>query len=130
MMGTIVPLAVFVLVFTGIFVAYAIGRRDASAPTQPRATHAVTSADIVIEYRAEGRASPYLQRIRVVEWMQSRHGRLYLYGLRNDGKQRMFRVDRIVSIAIPDGEVLDMQRYLVERLAVPAELCAAQIRAR
>jgi hypothetical protein len=40
----------------------------------------------------------------------------------------MFRVDRILSIANLDGEIIDTRRFLIERLAIPPNLCMAQAR--
>lgn len=39
-----------------------------------------------------------------------------------DDGLRLFRVDRLVQVATPDGEVLDMQEFLTDWLGVPPKM--------
>ncbi len=64
-----------------------------------------------------------------MQWLCARGGRLYLLGRAPDGKLLHFRVDRILSIATPDNEVLDTKRFLTERLEIPPELYVARTKA-
>ena len=130
MIATIVSCAVFVLVFGAICAAYALGRGDREIPFWFRSLSRIRRysplVEVYIEYRdAQGRKM--LPKVSIQQSLSGRSGHLYLFGFCNE-KPRFFRTDRILSIASPDGEIIDTWRFLTERLAIPPELCMAQAR--
>lgn len=121
--------AIFILVFGAVLAAYRLGRSEAPAP------HQRSELDLVheyrppiiafLEYRNES-GKETITKNRLLKSQRHRDGRLYLFGLCGIyRKPRLFRVDRIISIATTDGEVLDTQRFLTKTLAIPPNLCPA-----
>jgi hypothetical protein len=104
----------FVVVFAAVIGAYSFGTRatgkSLAKPVQP--------TDIWLEYRsAYGRATR--RRLKIVQTIIASNGRGYVCG--DDGSAsrfKMFRTDRIISIATPEGEVIDTRRFLSERLGI------------
>ena len=82
--------------------------------------------EVTLDYRAETGAR-FSRRVFVVRSLRHRDGRLYLLGLCGRRRDpRTFRVDRIVSVATADGEIIDTRRFLVDWLSIPPKLCAGK----
>ena len=130
MTAIIVPYAVFALVFGAICVAYALGRGNKEIPSWFRNLTRIRRysplIEVYIEYR-DARGRKMLPKVSIQRSLSGRSGRLYLFGFCNE-YPRTFRVDRILSIANLDGEIIDTRRFLIERLAIPPDLCMAQAR--
>jgi predicted DNA-binding transcriptional regulator YafY len=63
--------------------------------------------------------------VAVVRSLRHRDGRLFILGLCGSRRDpRTFRVDRIIRVATPDGEVLDTREFLTDWLGIPPRLCA------
>lgn len=79
---------------------------------------------VVLEYRNDS-GDRYNGPFAVLRSLRHRRDdRLYLLGfLGKQGKPRVFRVDRIVSMKTPDGQPVDTRRFLIDRLGIPRELC-------
>jgi hypothetical protein len=81
--------------------------------------------DVVIEYRSTSGFTT-LRHLRLLRSLHRPKGGLYLFGLCDRARRpRTFRVDRIVSIATPHGEIIDTRDFLTGRLAIPVELWSA-----
>jgi hypothetical protein len=120
--------AVFVVVFVAVCAAFALGRGSTSSPVFGRTTlqelHSYDPAiEVFLEYRNET-GFKSLRRVHITRSQYRHDGRLYLIGYchRSNGP-RTFRADRIICFATQDGEVLDKQQFLMNRLAIPAALC-------
>jgi hypothetical protein len=82
--------------------------------------------EVTLEYRGES-GTKSSRRVAVVRSLRHRDGRLYLLGLCGSRRDpRTFRVDRIISVATADGEIVDTRRFLVEWLSIPPKLCPAK----
>jgi hypothetical protein len=117
-----IEILVFVLVFGGILAAYEFGRRNGEASARKSQMRWSggnrTAAEVLLEYRnATGFTT--LRKALVLGYMPRGRGRSCLFALCNNGTApRTFRIDRIISIATLDGEVLDMQKFLEQQLGV------------
>jgi hypothetical protein len=111
----------FVVVFGAILAAYTLGQLRHSSRRnyqQNQQRRNLPSAELLLEYRnATGFTT--LRKIRIVGYQPRPHGRSCVFALCNNGTApRSFRVDRIISMATLDGEVLDTQNFLAEQLGV------------
>jgi hypothetical protein len=126
----IAELLTFVAVFGTICVGHLVIVRKRSLQPGPKPRRRLDlvkqyspAIDVMMEYR-DARAFKTLRRIRIAQVLRNRAGRLYLLGFNELAmKPRTFRLDRIVCIASLDGEVLEMRRFLIDRLGLPADLC-------
>lgn len=118
-MGNI-PLLVFFGVFAAIVVAYEFGRRGNLNSALRGASRSVPPVEVMLEYRnATGFTT--LRKIRILGYVPRRAGRSCLFALCNGGTApRTFRIDRIISVANLDGELLDLREFLTEALGVTA----------
>lgn len=113
-------------VFAVVAVAYEFGLRGESRTPFRQGLreirHYRPPVDVVLEYR-NGQGFRTLRRLAVLKAFVRRDGRLYLFGISHrPARPRMFRVDRIRCIATPDGEVVDTAQFLLQQLALPADL--------
>ncbi|HEY1615523.1 MAG TPA: WYL domain-containing protein [Rhizomicrobium sp.] len=126
-MIVVIECAVFVAVFAAICLAYPLGRGGGRPLAFTRGLQELRRYDpaieAVLEYRSEG-GFRTVRKVHVTRSQRRRDGRLYLTGFchRRLGP-RTFRVDRIICVATMDGEVIDKRRFLIDRLAIPPELC-------
>lgn len=117
-----IEILIFVLVFGGILAAYEFGRRSGEASARKSQLGWTGGngpvAEIMLEYRnATGFTT--LRKAIVLGYVPRSRGRSCLFALCNNGTApRTFRIDRIVSIATLDGEVLDTQTFLEQLLGV------------
>ena len=113
----IIELLIFVFVFVAILGGYHLGTSERFG--RPAEVKEIRQAETMLEYRnATGFTT--LRKVRFLGYAHRRGGRSCLFALCNNGTQpRTFRVDRIVSIATLDGEVLDTRQFLTETLGVP-----------
>jgi len=121
--------AVFVVVFVAVCAAFTLGRGSGAAQIFRYATllelHRYDPAiEVLLEYRYES-GSKSLRRVHITRCQRRYDGRLYLvcYCHRSNGP-RTFRVDRIISFATLDGEVIDRYQFLIDRLSISKEFCA------
>lgn len=129
--NTAIECGVFILVFAGVCAAYALGR-GARTPSSRRILEPIRRysppIEVVLEYRNES-GFKALRRVRVTQSLSRPDGRLYLLGFCNArGKPRTFRVDRILCVATVDGEIIETDGFLTNRLGIPFDLVAAQVR--
>jgi len=132
MVAIVLEIGVFVLVFAAVCFAYGIGRRARNASNTTLGLCPIQQysppVDAVLEYRNEA-GYRSLRRVSILRSLRRPDGRLYLLAFAGKpGKPRTFRVDRILCIATPVGEIVDMLAFLVEELGIPTELCAPQIK--
>jgi WYL domain-containing protein len=120
-----VEVLTFLVVFAVILAAYALGRHRGwpspwSTSEQRQAGRDLPPVKVLLEYRnATGFTTR--RKIEIVAYMSRPSGRSCLFALCNNGAApRTFRIDRIVSIATLDGEILDTQQFLAEQLGVTA----------
>jgi len=97
-----------------------MGRKSLYGPQvrfDGRESRNIDPIEIILEYRnASGHVT--LRKVRVMRYLSRRNGRSYLSGVCSGG-QRSFRVDRIVSVAKLDGEVVEKADFLASVLDVP-----------
>jgi predicted DNA-binding transcriptional regulator YafY len=124
---TAIECVVFVAVFA--VVCFAFGpRRRSESPLRfvrgLRQLHRYTPAvEVVLDYRSAS-GTKIVRRVHVTQSQYRRDGRLYLIGFCHYRlAPRTFRVDRVLCFATPDGEVIDTRRFLIDRLAIPPDLC-------
>jgi hypothetical protein len=117
-----IEILIFVLVFGGILTAYELGRRGSESSARKSQMRSAggngAAAEIMLEYRnATGFTT--LRKVLVLGYMPRSQGRACIFALCNNGTApRTFRVDRIISIATLDGEVVDTQKFLEQRLGM------------
>ncbi len=112
-----VTIIVAIAVFLAIAAAYELGR---SGGGKARERISVPPVEVMLEYRnATGFVT--LRKIRILGYVPRSAGRSCLFALCNGGTApRTFRIDRIISLATLDGEVMDTRRFLTETLGVGA----------
>jgi hypothetical protein len=117
--------AIFFVAFAAILGAYALGQRNGRLSRGPdselrRADGNVSPVEVLLEYRnATGFTTQ--RKIKILEFIPRGGGRSCLFAVGKNGTApRTFRIDRILSIATLDGEVLDTQQFLTERLGIRA----------
>jgi hypothetical protein len=115
-----VPLIVAIAVFVAIVAVYAAYELGRSGAGKVRERITVPPVEVMLEYRnATGFTS--LRRIRILGYLPRRAGRSCLFALCNGGTApRMFRIDRIISLATLDGQIIETRRFLAETLGVTA----------
>jgi hypothetical protein len=123
----IAELTVFVLVFGAVVGAYILGHRETPFAKWQRSLRELRRyqppIDVVIEYQNKAGFRSQ-RRLAILRSLCGKDGQVYVLGIcRNSNKPRTFRTDRISCFATTDGEVLDKQRFLLERLALPTEVC-------
>lgn len=115
----------FLVVFVVFLAAYALGRHSDQPSRwrgnqQLQASGKISPVEVLLEYQ---NATGFTTRRKVVilAYVPRSGGRSCLFAICNYGTApRTFRIDRIVSIATLDGEILDTQQFLTERLGVRA----------
>ena len=110
-------LIVAIAVFVAIAAAFELGRSGAGkGASQIR----ISPVEVMLEYRnATGFVT--LRNVRIIGYTTRRAGRASLFALCNGGTApRNFRIDRIISVATLDGEVMETRRFLTQTLGLAA----------
>jgi hypothetical protein len=112
------PLLIFLMASAAFLGAYGLGMFERARPNE-EVQLKKEPAEVVLEYR-NATGFKTLRKIRILGYVQRRAGRSCIFALCNNGTvPRMFRIDRIVSIATLDGEVRNTKQFLTEILGVP-----------
>lgn len=121
----------FAVVFGAVIAAFTLGRRSRNAEQRaPRDPHPgyrlirqySPPVDMRVEYRNPG-GFAMLRDMRILRALR-RRGRLYLFGLCDrKAKPRLFRADRIICFTTLEGEVVEVQPFLIGALSIPPEFC-------
>lgn len=119
--------AAAVLIFGAILGAYALDRGSNRLLPSGRGLHEIRQyvPPVVIELRYRNETGIKTQRrVAVLKSLRHSDGRLLLLGICGGRQPRTFRVDRIVEVATPDGEILDTRRFLTGSLDIPPKMIA------
>lgn len=111
------------VVFLAIVAAYELGQRRSASRVQKLYRHklkAPHATEVLLEYRnATGFRTR--RKIRIIGYQPRPYGRSYIFAMSNSGP-RLFRVDRVLSIASSTGTSLDLQIFLAENFGGIARL--------
>lgn len=113
--------------FAVIIAAYTLGRSSNQSISLSRGLQEIHqyAPPVLVEIGYRNEAGIKTQRrVAVLKSLRHDDGRLLLLGFLGSRRPRTFRVDRIVSLATPDGEVLDKRAFLTDWLSIPPKLIA------